>query len=411
MPFDRCSLICGALLLNISVFLAAAPASSPKSLPLGSTVASLGISPSFDPGGNGDNFIDPGEAVSFSVDVTNSGDLPANDVNVQITAFSPYVIINQGNQSYGTVNGHTTVNPGPFSFSLTEDATCGDNFTIDVTVTATGLAPLDLSYPSPIGATVEGSPTTYTSTVVPVSIPDDDANGATAMLTVPNGSDIISRMTVNLTITHTYDSDLTLYLISPLGTTRILADRLGTTGDGYINTTFSDLAPIDIGEGTAPFTGEFRAVNPLSDYANEPSIGTWTLKVVDNAIGDQGSIADFSITIYPSETVCHGTIKPTAPGLRPGLHVTVGTASTYPSATVVLYSYRWTSSGTDTPVVHGPTTLREDTLTEDSGATFDVGETWTVEVTPKANGTVGTPATGQFIVTESGIVFAGWMVN
>jgi subtilisin-like proprotein convertase family protein len=101
-------------------------------------------------------------------------------------------------------------------------------------------------------------------------------------------------VTVNLT--HTFDSDLTIELISPTGTRVELTSNNGGDGDHYTNTTFDDEATTSIVAGAAPFTGSFRPEMPLSAFDGEDPNGAWTLELRDNAFEDTGVLLSWSLT-------------------------------------------------------------------------------------------------------------------
>ena len=63
----------------------------------------------------------------------------------------------------------------------------------------------------------------------------------------------VTNVTVTLDITHTYDNDLTAYLVSPSGTHVKLFSHIGGSGDDFDFTTFDDGAATSITSGTAPF--------------------------------------------------------------------------------------------------------------------------------------------------------------
>ena len=66
------------------------------------------------------------------------------------------------------------------------------------------------------------------------------------------GQDIpIEDLNVTVNLTHTWDSDLTLRLKSPAGTTIRLAIRRGNSGNNYSNTVFDDEAAATIASGAA----------------------------------------------------------------------------------------------------------------------------------------------------------------
>jgi hypothetical protein len=93
-------------------------------------------------------------------------------------------------------------------------------------------------------------------------IPDNNANGVSSPVVVSgiNPSTILSTSLVQVTvnITHTYDANLVLYLVSPSGNQVILSKTRGGSGNNFTNTIFRMNAATAIGSGAAPFTGSFR---------------------------------------------------------------------------------------------------------------------------------------------------------
>jgi len=139
---------------------------------------------------------------------------------------------------------------------------------------------------------------TYTSTDVPKSIPDSDlVTGASSTVTVSGGPASIAKVTVTLSITHTYDADLNIYLISPDGTQIELSTDNGGSLDNYTNTTFDDNVATSITTGTAPFSGTYRPEATLSALHGKNADGTWTLRIYDDVGIDVGSLSAWSIGI------------------------------------------------------------------------------------------------------------------
>jgi subtilisin-like proprotein convertase family protein len=105
---------------------------------------------------------------------------------------------------------------------------------------------------------------------------------------------------VSLDITHTWDSDLEIQLVSPSGTVHDLSMRNGGSGDNYTNTVFADGGQ-DITEADAPFDGTFEPEGGTfaAAYDGEGISGDWTLRVTDNAFGDGGTLNSFCITLTP----------------------------------------------------------------------------------------------------------------
>lgn len=128
----------------------------------------------------------------------------------------------------------------------------------------------------------------------------------------------VETITVQVAIQHQDASDLTISLISPMGTVVLLTKRPAFSGDvDYRDTIFADdTTTIDypsIGSGTAPFTATFNPIQPLSTFANESPNGLWKLRILDDVLG-------FSGTIYrPGTTVNWAT----GTGVTQGTKITI----------------------------------------------------------------------------------------
>ncbi|MBK6910197.1 MAG: T9SS type A sorting domain-containing protein [bacterium] len=100
----------------------------------------------------------------------------------------------------------------------------------------------------------------------------------------------ITDLNVCLDLVHTFDGDLVVALISPLGVVDTLSNRRGSGGDNYTCTTFDDEAATTIALGVPPYTGSFIPEQPLSVYDGSNAVGNWLLCVSDAANLDQGSV-------------------------------------------------------------------------------------------------------------------------
>ena len=109
-------------------------------------------------------------------------------------------------------------------------------------------------------------------------------------------------MTVN--ITHTYDGDLTLSLITPAAASVTLAARRGGAGDNYRDTAFDDEATASIVTGAAPFTGTFKPEGLLSAADGVSGAGDWKFKVVDSAGADIGTIDNWKLNLVYPDLAC-----------------------------------------------------------------------------------------------------------
>lgn len=107
----------------------------------------------------------------------------------------------------------------------------------------------------------------------------------------------IEDVDVEINLTHTFDGDLDISIISPAGTEVELSTDNGGSGDDFLGTVFDDSAGTSITSGTAPFTGTFSPEGSLSDINDEDAAGTWTLKIVDDAGGDIGTLLSWSVTL------------------------------------------------------------------------------------------------------------------
>jgi subtilisin-like proprotein convertase family protein len=143
----------------------------------------------------------------------------------------------------------------------------------------------------------------FTSTDTPLSIPDNNPTGAQSTIAVAGG-DIVQDVNVTANITHTFDGDLTLSLITPASTTITLALRRGGSANNYRNTIFDDEAQTPIASGTPPFTGSFKPESPLSAADGVSGAGNWRFKVVDLANADVGTIDNWTLNLSYPDAAC-----------------------------------------------------------------------------------------------------------
>ena len=154
------------------------------------------------------------------------------------------------------------------------------------------------------------------------AIPDNGCgagNGITSQIIVTGQPSLVSssKIAVRINITHTWDAELRIYLYPPTGVgVLVLAADNGGSGDNFSNTLFTDQAPVSITTGTAPFTGQYRpkggavecfaSGTPLANFAGFGNIvpnGTWTLRVLDNGVGDIGTLNSWSISFSGPESI------------------------------------------------------------------------------------------------------------
>jgi subtilisin-like proprotein convertase family protein/subtilisin family serine protease len=154
------------------------------------------------------------------------------------------------------------------------------------------------------GVIDSGTLTTVSSGAISVALPDNST--VTRTLAVSGLAGNVADMNVRVNMTHTWDGDVRLVLISPSGTRVPLVTNRGGSGDNFVNTVFDDEAATSVTTGTAPFTGSFRPESPLSAVDGQAANGTWTLEMQDTASGDTGLLTEFALIIL------HGNPEPSA---------------------------------------------------------------------------------------------------
>jgi subtilisin-like proprotein convertase family protein len=259
------------------------------------------------PPGNG--AIDPGETVTVNFDFSNVG--TANTTNLVATLLATGGVTSpSGAQNYGALVANGLAVTRPFTF--TASAACGQ------TITATfhlqdGVTDLgNVTFSFRTGAL--GAPVTSSYSTGNVSTPIPDLGSVDIPIIVPDiGS--VSNVKVKVRLTHTFDGDLVLTLISPTGARIPLAANRGGSGDDYgagsadcsgTYTVFDDAAATSIGTGTAPFAGSFRPEIPLAGLAGTNVNGMWILHVADTGPGDVGTLFCVTLDITRQPFACCG---------------------------------------------------------------------------------------------------------
>ena len=147
-----------------------------------------------------------------------------------------------------------------------------------------------------LGSTV--IPVTFTSNTVR-TIPDNDATGISSPITVSGISPVTLGsnpvVSVFLTITHTFDADLEIELVSPSGSRITLSAQNGGSGDNYMGTSFTSTAATSVVNGTAPFVGTYLPQQPFSNLSGAVN-GTWQLVVRDIEVAFTGQLQQWGIT-------------------------------------------------------------------------------------------------------------------
>lgn len=157
-----------------------------------------------------------------------------------------------------------------------------------------------------------GSVHTFSPSSMPVAIPD--LTTVSIPIVVAENIRVID-LNVRFNISHTYDSDLMITLVSPNGTTRTLVNRRGGSGDNFTDTVLDDEATTAIANGVAPFSGSFQPEQTLSAFDSVSAQGTWYFVVRDMAALDIGTVNSVSliVTATPILSLALGTKEDTEP--------------------------------------------------------------------------------------------------
>jgi len=136
----------------------------------------------------------------------------------------------------------------------------------------------------------------YASTNVPKQI--NDRSTVTSTINVPDSFSILD-LDVQLNITHTFNADLTAYLVGPDGTRVQLFAKVGRDSDNFSGTVFDDEAALPINYGAipawGPFSGRFRPQASLAAFDGKSAAGTWTLEITDDTRKDTGTLNSWSL--------------------------------------------------------------------------------------------------------------------
>lgn len=206
-----------------------------------------------------------------------------------------------------------SVGPGscPQDYSILRTWTATDNYgnssscvqtiTVEDTEAPTFTAPADVVLDCPGSYTVANQFCNEfaASTGLPVAISPNNSGVYTSTLnvSVPSNGKIMDINLTNLVIEHTWVGDLTVELISPLGTT-ILVGNFNPCGDeDNIDVSLDDEALNPINCTQLNLGQTFKASNLLAGFDGEMVNGTWTIRITDNASFDGGALVSWGLDI------------------------------------------------------------------------------------------------------------------
>ena len=252
--------------------------------------------------GDGSHSIDPNECNSLNLVITNQTGTPMTGINASLSAATPGVFISQPASTYANIaGGGKGTNVTPFQISTLPSFVCGTDISLQLTVNSS-LGSFTMNYVVPTGSTAV-TPLRYDNNVA-TAIPD--VGTALSTNVVSGFGSMLKKVAVSLWLTHPIDSDLSLSLIAPDGTTVPLVAATGggaNFGSGSADanrTTFDDAAATAIAAGSPPFVGTFRPQGNLANYiGNATPNGNWRLQMTDGFGGSLGTLRNWSLFLYP----------------------------------------------------------------------------------------------------------------
>jgi subtilisin-like proprotein convertase family protein len=300
-------------------------------------------------------------------------------VTTTATATITYTVtgLNAGCPFSSSANVTVTVNPGP-----------------SVPVITPTSATICAGVPEPLSASSTSVPTVTSSSTAtggPASVTNGAAQNASiypwnnTVAGLPTSGVTVASVTIN-GVTHTFPDDLDILLQSPSGTNVVLMSDVGggtdITGNTYTFATGSPAmadaaanasgtyAPTNIGASddypTAPGPGNgFSQASPsLGSFTGNPN-GTWKLLIRDDANGDAGSIAGWSITFSYANTLTYTWSPNVALSSTTGAAVTAAPTSdqTYTVTVSQLLNACTSSSNVSLTTVAAPNAGINGTLT------------------------------------------------
>jgi len=222
---------------------------------------------------------DPGETVTFELDVINEGTLGAFSVFGEVTSSTPGVVIIQGTSKYSDLPpGASSANDLPFSISIPAGHPCGDPVVLSLYVTYSDGSAQATTLGAQMGT---GVPQGASASVSPgLAIPDNNSTGIQSTITISGTAALItSNLNIDINITHTYIGDLIVRLISPVGTSVTLHNRSGGSADNIIGN----------------YPGTLTPSQSLAAFVGDPLDGDWILRVSDHAGIDTGTLNSWGI--------------------------------------------------------------------------------------------------------------------
>ena len=258
---------------------------------------------------------------------TESGGTAGFTVKLDTAPTANVVIpVASGNAAEGRASvSALTFTPANWSTAQTVTVTGADDAALDGDVAYTILlgpaTSADPDYnrldPSDVSATNQDNDFVTTTFPKTVNLSIPDLGTRTSVLNVTAAGTILD-LDLKVSITHTSDADLDVFLIAPDGTRVELFTDVGGTGDNFSGTVLDGAASASIAAGTAPFAGTYRPEGNLALLEGKNLSGNWTLEVTDDAKNNTGTLASWSLIVrYAPAGLQAASIGAASPGDAP----------------------------------------------------------------------------------------------
>lgn len=240
--------------------------------------------------GDNDGRVEQNETIRLTLPIRSSdvASPTATGVTATLAVLGGAATVTQDTSAYPDIDGGASqANTTPYVLDIGAHP-CGTAILLQQTVTSSaGTTVFNLSLPV-------GAPTNHASTDVPKNIVDVATIESDLTVTDPS---TIADLDVRLTLTHTFDGDLDVFLVAPDATLIELSTDNGGSGDNFNGTVFDDEATTAITAGAAPFAGRFRPEQALSARDATAANGLWKLRITDDAGGDVGILQSWSLDV------------------------------------------------------------------------------------------------------------------